>query len=243
MDSNQQSIISSSSELDGIVSPDKSQIRNELSTSGERSSGLHRGTLVMRIGPMFSSKTTWLNHILTEFADKDFSVLKITHYDDIRSDVAMCDDSGSTHNSSYTSLSPKVKRLRAMDLTSIDVTKYHTIGIDEAHFFSDLKETVESWVENLGKHVRLVGLDGTFARRKFGQVLDLIPLADNVKKLSADCRPCLNELKCFDFHGNISGIKAPFTKRLVVSNDEKLIGGSDIYIPVCRYHYSLKDPN
>ena len=55
--------------------------------------------------------------------------------------------------------------------------------------------------------------------KKFGQILDLIPLADHVEKLHAVCSLC----------------KAPasFTKRLTRETAQKVIG-SDNYIPVCR---------
>src|SRR5579871_3003904 len=70
----------------------------------------HRGTLYIRVGPMFSGKTTWLNGELTQLADKGFSVLKISHSDDIRTNVINGDDCGSTHNSSYKFLSEKITR-------------------------------------------------------------------------------------------------------------------------------------
>jgi len=34
-------------------------------------------------------------------------------------------------------------------------------------------------------------------------------------------------------------IKAPFTKRLVESKEQKFVGGKNEYVPVCRYHYDL----
>lgn len=199
----------------------------------------HRGTLYLRIGPMWSGKTTWLNGELTQLADKGFSVLKITHSDDVRNDVAVCDDSGSTHNSSYKSLTSKITCVRASELKNVDITNYHVIGIDESQFFPDLLETVESWVEKEGKHVRVVGLCGNSSKKKFGQTLDLIPICDEVIKLSASCRICLDELEKINFRGNIMSITGPFTKRISKSTEEKLIGGSDKYTPVCRYHHSV----
>ena len=47
----------------------------------------HRGTLNIRVGPMFSGKTTWLNGELTQLADKNFSVLKIIHSSDISNPI------------------------------------------------------------------------------------------------------------------------------------------------------------
>jgi thymidine kinase len=205
---------------------------------GEESFTRHRGTLYIRIGPMFSAKSTWLNGELTQLADTGFSVLKITHADDIREDVSACDNSGSTHNSSYKSLSNKITCIRASELTNIDVSKYHAIGVDESQFFPDLLTAVKIWVEDKGKHVRAVGLDGDFSKGKFGLILDLIPLCDEVVKLHARCRMCLDELKQADFHGNILSIAGPFTRRLGASKEQKVVGGSDEYIPVCRYHHS-----
>lgn len=115
-------------------------------------------------------------------ADKIFSILKITHSDDIRLDVETCDDSGSTHNSSYRSLSDKIKWVRVTTLKDVDV-----IGVDESQFFPDLLEVVEDLVENKGKHVRVAGLDGDAFKHKFGQTLDLIPICDEVVKLNATC--------------------------------------------------------
>jgi thymidine kinase len=199
----------------------------------------HRGTLCIRIGPMFSGKTTWLNGELTQLADKRFSVLKITHADDIRNDVEVCDNSGSTHNSSYKSLSSKITCTRVSNLKDVDVSKFHAIGIDESQFFPDLLEVVEDWVENKGKHIRVAGLDGDAFKLKFGQTLDLIPICDEVMKLTASCEYCLAELEQAGFHGNILSIAGPFTKRLGTSTEQKVVGGSDKYIPVCRFHHSI----
>lgn len=216
-----------------------SKLNQDIDINLKQSFNIHRGTLYMRIGPMFSGKTTWLNGELTELADQGFSVLKITHSDDIRNDVASCDDGGSTHNSSYRSLSNKITRIRTSRLSDINVTDFHVIGVDESQFFTvDLLTTIEDWVENQGKHVRVVGLDGDAFKRKFGQTLDLIPICDEVIKLSARCRICLDELERLKFRGNIMGIAGPFTKRLGTSTAQKDVGGSDKYIPVCRYHHS-----
>ena len=198
----------------------------------------HRGTLYLRIGPMFSSKTTWLNGELTQMADKGFLVAKITHDDDVRNDVASCDNSGSTHNSSYKSLSSKITVIRASELRNVDIDQFHVVGVDESQFFPDLVDVIESWVEKKGKHVRVAGLDGDAFKRKFGQTLDLIPMCDEVVKLSASCKLCLEQLESTQFMGNILSIVGPFTKRLGQCDEQKLVGGSDSYIPVCRYHHS-----
>lgn len=216
-----------------------SSYQSVLSSSTETSHSKHRGTLIVRVGPMYSGKSTWLNGELTELSDKGFSSVKITHSDDVRNDVRTSDDAGSTHNSSYTSLSVKVRKIKATKLRDIPVPSEKVIGIDESQFFPDLLEVVEDWVENRGKHVRVAGLCGDSDKRKFGQTNDLVPISDEFIKLKASCNICLQELKNADFHGNIFAISGPFTKCLVDKTSQKLVGGSDTYIPVCRYHHSM----
>lgn len=57
-----------------------------------------------------------------------------------------------------------------------------------------------------------------------GQLLDAIPFADSVMRLSARCTYC-------------SGA-APFTMRIVADEAQELVGGSESYAPVCRRHYN-----
>ena len=54
-------------------------------------------------------------------------------------------------------------------------------------------------------------------------MLDVIPLADTVTKLTARCEVC--------------GKRAFFTLRKTDDNRTELIGGADLYMPVCRQHY------
>ena len=97
------------------------------------------------------------------------------------------------------------------------------VAIDEAQFFSNLKEFVEMclFVE---KSVIIVGLDGDYQQKKFGEILDCIPMASDVVKLSALCMDCCN------------GTPGPFTKRIVKSDALELVGGTDMYKAVCRQH-------
>jgi thymidine kinase len=62
-----------------------------------------------------------------------------------------------------------------------------------------------------------------FFRRSFGSVLHIIPIADTVTKLTARCELC--------------GKRAFFTLRKTQEKQTELIGGADLYMPVCRHHY------
>lgn len=54
-------------------------------------------------------------------------------------------------------------------------------------------------------------------------MLDIIPLADTVTKLTARCELC--------------GKKAFFTLRKTEETQTELIGGADVYMLVCRQHF------
>ncbi|RXH85795.1 hypothetical protein DVH24_014379 [Malus domestica] len=97
------------------------------------------------------------------------------------------------------------------------------IGIDEAQFFEDLYDFCSEAADRDGKKVIVAGLDGDYLRRKFGSVLDIVPLADSVTKLTARCELC--------------GKRAFFTLRKTEEMQTELIGGADVYMPVCRQHY------
>lgn len=75
---------------------------------------------------------------------------------------------------------------------------------------------------DLGKIVVVAALDATFQRKPF-RVVELIPVAEKVTKLTAVCRSCSRD--------------AAFTIRLCESLDVELIGGHELYQPACRKCY------
>tara|TARA_R110002050_G_scaffold140449_4_gene265252 strand:- start:256 stop:762 length:507 start_codon:yes stop_codon:yes gene_type:complete len=100
---------------------------------------------------------------------------------------------------------------------------FDVIGIDEGQFFPDVVEFTED-MANRGKVVIVAALDGTFQKQPFGTVLNLVPLAESVVKLSAVCMMCHQ--------------RASFTRRLGNETQVELIGGTDKYLSVCRKCFS-----
>lgn len=80
----------------------------------------------------------------------------------------------------------------------------------------------------MGKTVVVAALDGTFERKAFGNIIKLNPLAEKVTKLCAVCVYCTNE--------------AAFTRRIVESKEIQLIGGAEMYKPVCRACFFAEQP-
>jgi thymidine kinase len=188
-------------------------------------------------GPMFSGKTTELFKRVTRWVDVTGSkALIINHIYDKKRHTSPTQKS-STH-SSYKGLSEKIDIQMEDDLSSVDVTEYTIIGIDEANFFNDLFAYVNKWALQ-GKHIVVVGIDSDFKGARFGTISDLLPISDSFVKLTAICSRCLRET---EERGEIitpcNITPAPFTEKIVKDDKITDVGGSDKYIAVCRKHHS-----
>ena len=184
------------------------------------------GKLSLILGAMFSGKTTSLISELTRYVDLDIPVIYINSEDDTRGDFF------STHNSSLVQISPKIKTIKTKNLLDIQdsyLESLDVLAIDEAQFFTDLLVFVKKWLKR-GKIIYVAGLDGDIEQKIFGDLVYLIPYATEVKKLLSVCEICRKEKKM---------IPAPFTLRKKQSQERKIIGGKDIYYPVCNYHLFL----
>ncbi|KAH7511142.1 hypothetical protein ACOSP7_002860 [Xanthoceras sorbifolium] len=178
------------------------------------------GEVHVIIGPMFAGKTTALLRRIRSEGNNGRNVAMIKSSKDTRYAI----DSVVSHDGI------KFPCWALPDLTSFRsklgddaYEKLDVIGIDEAQFFEDLYDFCCNAADFDGKTVIVAGLDGDYLRRSFGSVLDVIPLADTVTKLTARCELC--------------GKRAFFTLRKTGEKQTELIGGADVYMPVCRQHY------
>jgi len=193
---------------------------------------LQTGYAKVFIGPMFSGKSSALAREATTHADVGHKVIYINHVDDQRNIHG--DDFFSTHHSSSSKLSDKISCTKVKSLLTVDVSNYDVVAIDECQFYDDLLEAVTLWVKEQKKIVLCAGLNGDAFQKPFGQMLNLIPFADEVIHYQAKCHQCL---KNQDGHVRASYVNAPFTARLVGGSEQKLIGAGDTYVPLCRFHY------
>jgi thymidine kinase len=169
------------------------------------------------MGNMFSGKTSELIRRLKRLKVIGKNILVINSGKDVRSP----DEVLKTHDNVKFNCH---KVFDLFDLVRLDAFENaDIIAIDEAQFFPRLKKFVEFCLYH-GKEVILAGLDADSFQRKFGELLDCVPLACEVTKLSALCMRCNN------------GTPGPFTKRTVDNKELELIGGSDMYEAVCRNH-------
>lgn len=179
-------------------------------------------SLTILMGPMFAGKSTRILSLISQYASIGTSVLVLKHAEDTRyhrNEIA-------THDGQR---APCIAVRDFDDLVAEDILRYKVILVDEAQFFRRLVPFVEWVVDTLGKHLYLVGLDGDSNRRPFGELLECIPLADHVERLTSFCRRCAN------------GTPAPFTYRRNGPHDQQVIvGGQDRYIALCRECYHLE---
>jgi thymidine kinase len=101
------------------------------------------------------------------------------------------------------------------------------ILINEAQFFDDLFEVVLAMLKSQ-KYVYIYGLDADSNQKKFGQIWDLIPYADSVKKLTANCGKCGSEDAIFTYR----------TTNLIT--EQVFIGGAAYYTSLCRDCFPLR---
>ncbi len=193
-------------------------------------------SLTCYCGPMWSFKTGSLLKEITLYSDlsKEKCVLVINHvYDnrDIKNVI-------SSHSSIYKGLNDKIDTLSSSTLQNINVSKYSIIAVDEAQFFDDLVDTIKLWL-NDGKHIICVGLDGDSSMNKFGHISELVNLADKFVKLTAVCKLCMDEkISKGEIITPCNTVPAPFTKKIVLGNDQIDIGGIEKYVACCRRHHN-----
>jgi thymidine kinase len=102
---------------------------------------------------------------------------------------------------------------------------YDCFVIEEAQFFNHLEHFCHDLLFREKKHLLVVGLDGDFNQKKFGEVLDIIPIATSITKLTSLCSVCCD------------GTAAPYTKRLQTKSVSQIdVGGAEKYVAVCLSH-------
>ena len=181
-----------------------------------------KGYLKVILGCMFSGKTSELMKEYRKWTSCDFSCVLINHISDDRYTTSTTQTS--THDGVVAESINVGDNLMEYFKENSDILEYDVVLINEGQFFIDLYNFVDYLVNKHGKRVYVCGLDGDFQRKKFGSILDIIPLCDEVYKIQAICKNCKEK------HGI-------FTHRLTCETEQKVIGSNN-YIPVCRFCYN-----
>lgn len=166
---------------------------------------------------MFAGKSSRILSIESRFSALGMRVLIVKHASDNR--YGQYDDV-ITHDQR------RVPCRRILSLNEVEdntLMRFDVVIVDEAHFFPGLVDFVVRVVERHHKALFLVGLDGDSHRRPFGELLECIPLADRVERITAFCHSCAD------------GTPGLFSYRRQGPHDQQVIvGGAERYQTLCR---------
>ncbi len=178
------------------------------------------GHLSLIIGCMFAQKTTELLRRIRRYKSIGYRVLVVNYSADTRygKECIASHDKVLEQAVCVDTLASIQHLVQSGD--------YQVVAIDEGQFFPDLFDYITSWADSLPLHIVISGLNGTSERKPFGDLLRLIPHAEEVEHLNAFCAQCSD--------GTI-GVYSKYMGGQ--SKDTVAIGGADLYQPVCRAHF------
>ena len=175
------------------------------------------------LGPMWAGKSSYIIGKIRRYRAIGWDVLVVANPLDDRYGCHVV----SSHDKE------QVSALAIGDLSTLyDEPHYSScklLVIEEAQFYKGLYDFVITAVERDKKHVVCVGLDGDAQRKPFGELLQLIPLCDNVEKIKSLCKECGD------------GTSALFTHRCLSIEGQIQVGANGTYMPLCRKHFLEKN--
>ena len=180
--------------------------------------GERRGWIEVICGSMFSGKTEELIRRLKRAKIANLKVEIFKPAIDIRYDETKV----VSHDANAIQSTP-IENSQTILLMAQGVD---VVGIDEAQFFVDQIMHVCETLARRGIRVIVAGLDMDYLGNPFGQMPNLLAIADYITKLHAICVVC----------GNIANISYRKTKQ----EGQVLVGEKDIYEPRCRVCAQIK---
>lgn len=180
--------------------------------------GGRRGWIEVICGSMFSGKTEELIRRLKRVKIANMKAEIFKPAIDVRYDEVNI----VSHDTNFIQSTP-VESSQTILLLAQDVD---VVGIDEAQFFDAEIGNVCEQLALRGIRVIVAGLDMDYMGKPFGQMPNLLAIADYITKLHAICVIC----------GNIANI----SYRKTAEDGQVLLGEKDIYEPRCRTCNYLK---
>ncbi|MBC7507932.1 MAG: thymidine kinase [Ferruginibacter sp.] len=177
-----------------------------------------RGSIEVICGSMFSGKTEELIRRLKRVKIANLRLHIFKPVIDIRFDKVNI----VSHDTNFINSTP-VENSQTILLLAHDVD---VVGIDEAQFFDAEIGNVCEQLALRGIRVIIAGLDMDYTGKPFGQMPNLLAVADYITKLHAICVRC----------GNIANI----SYRKTAKDGQVVLGEKDIYEPRCRICAQLK---
>ncbi|MFZ4056722.1 MAG: thymidine kinase [Ferruginibacter sp.] len=178
-------------------------------------SGERRGWIEVVCGSMFSGKTEELIRRLKRVKIANLNAEIFKPAIDVRYDLVNI-----VSHDTNSIMSTPVESSQTILLLAQDAD---VVGIDEAQFFDAEITNVCEQLALKGKRVIVAGLDMDYMGKPFGQMPNLLAIADYITKLHAICVKC----------GNIANI----SYRKTEATGQVLLGEKETYEPRCRNCY------
>lgn len=178
-------------------------------------SGERKGWIEVICGSMFSGKT---EELIRRLKRAKIANLKVEIYKpaiDVRYDETQV----VSHDANSIQSTP-IENSQTILLLAQDVD---VVGIDEAQFFDAEIMHVCETLALRGIRVIVAGLDMDYLGKPFGQMPNLLAIADYITKLHAICMKC----------GNIANVSF----RKVGGENQVMLGEKETYEPRCRKCY------
>ncbi|GIN63081.1 thymidine kinase [Robertmurraya siralis] len=189
----------------------------------------HHGWVEVVCGSMFSGKSEELIRRVrrAEYAKQKVVVFK-PKIDNRYSSDAVVSHNGTSFNA--------IPIAHSTDIFKYIESNEEIVAIDEVQFFDSEIVSVIQHLADSGHRVIAAGLDQDFRGEPFGQMPNIMAIAESVTKLQAVCTVC--------------GSPASRTQRLIngspASYDDPiiLVGAAEAYEARCRHHHEVpKSPN
>ena len=192
--------------------------------------------LKLIIGPMFSSKSSSLLSEINRYKYITDKILVINSVlDKERHSDMEINNQGlgfmKTHDSK-TFPAIMLNNLEELKTNNFFNSKYNyadIIIIDEGQFYNDLHSFIKGELNGYNNKMFIVaGLSSDFNMEPIGDIIKLVPLADEINKLSALCVYCKD------------GTPANFTKLIKQGDNSQIhVGAKESYSPCCRKHFHI----
>ncbi len=177
-----------------------------------------KGKIIVYTGPMFSEKSA---ELITAYGRAQIarrSVIAFKPQMDTRFGESVIK---SRKNGEISAINIKCIE----ELSEYDADVY---VIDEFQFLTGDVMIIDD-MANRGKKFFIAGLDKTAEGKPFGQMPELLAIADEVKKLTAVCVDCDKD----DDDGAVNSF-------FLGKKDSDIVIGNNEYIPLCRKHWLLR---
>jgi len=181
------------------------------------------------IGPMFSGKTTKLintyNTYVNAYGKEKCIIINYMHDKRYTKETKVVSHDGLSIDCYDTcDLADFIDN----KLTQYIFLRAKYIFINEAQFFPNLIHLIIFSKNILNKNFILCGLDYDYKKEKFGDLLDLVPYANNVYNLTGKC----NTQHC--------SYPSKYSHRVINSEKQVLIGITQ-YVPLCEHCYAREN--